>query len=262
MTTRIADYSPAITEPSRLELISIARQLKENDFTAYLVGGWAVYYYTKPEERPAGKAGEAVVDQSRVEDPHGFQALGSKDIDLIFEDKKTKEECEELCRKNGFFRRRSNMLGKTELVKRVENTSIILDSDTLSNSWTVRGTEIGWKDLIPHHASIPLESISSISVPSKELLLLYKCIALVQRTDNSKRVSADANLFESKIWKDANDILALHDTGIDEGVLARLAKETGLANILSAAKQIISSNYDSYGFTQYAFAHRFLKPTK
>lgn len=94
MPTRIADYDPSITEPSKLELISMAKWLQENKFKACLVGGWAVYYWTKAGTRPPAKYGEAVYDRSRYDDPHGFRPLGSKDIDLVFGSKAQREEFE------------------------------------------------------------------------------------------------------------------------------------------------------------------------
>ncbi|MBI5176591.1 hypothetical protein HY995_00725 [Candidatus Micrarchaeota archaeon] len=55
MATRITDYGQSITEPSRLELKSIAQWLAGENNIAYLVGGWAIYYFTKPRERPSAK---------------------------------------------------------------------------------------------------------------------------------------------------------------------------------------------------------------
>ncbi len=257
MATRIVDYDPSITEPSRLELVSIARWLKDNSKTVYLVGGWAVYYHTKASERPPGKFGEAIFDKSKFDDPLGFAALGSKDIDLIFETKAAKEEFEEkYCRQNGY--RKSGPTPK-ELVKHIGKIGVILDPDLLSNFWNVRKTKVGWKDLVGHHAKLELDDDASILAPTKELLLLYKCIALVERTDDRGKPNQNVVRLDSKIWKDANDILALHDTGINAEALESLAKDAGFAGILAAAKQIISENYENYGFRQYAFAKKFLE---
>src|SRR3989344_5541471 len=78
MATRITDYTESITEQSRLELLGIARWLADNKKTAYLVGGWAVYYYTKPGERPSAKWGEAKWNKfNSLQLLRGGQTLGS-----------------------------------------------------------------------------------------------------------------------------------------------------------------------------------------
>ncbi len=259
MATKIGDYNPSITEPSRLELVSIARWLADNKKTAYLVGGWAVYFYVKPGERPPGKYGQVVFDKSKYGDTFGFQPLGSKDIDVVFENKGEKEEFEEMyCRNNGYSKRGN--IHPRELVKQVNGTEIVFDPDVLSKKWKARGTDIGWNHLITYNVWLELDSGIYVLVPTKELLLLYKCVALVERTDESKKFGAETLRLESKIWKDANDILALHDTGIDKSALDVIAQKTGLEQILNDAKQIISKNYDNYGFTQYAFSKNFLEP--
>jgi len=258
MATRITDYAESITEQSRLELLGIARWLADNKKTAYLVGGWAVYYYTKPGERPSAKWGEAKWNKFKWDDPNGFKAVGSKDIDLVFQNKKEKEKFEqEYCRNNGYSKR--GPVQPKEWVKRVNDADIIFDPDVLSKTWRVRGARVGWNHLTTYSVRLELDAGTSIMAPSKELLLLYKCVALIERTDARGKPNAEIARLDSKIWKDANDILALHDTGISAGALASLAEKTGLARILNYAKQIISVDYDEYGFTQYAFAKKFLE---
>ncbi|MBI5035930.1 hypothetical protein HZC09_01175 [Candidatus Micrarchaeota archaeon] len=257
METRIADYPPATTEPSRRELLNIARWLQENRRTAYLVGGWAVYYYTKPGARPHGKVEVAAVE-NRFEDPYGFQALGSKDIDLVFKNKRDREEFEqEYCRKNSYYKPR--IPEPRQLVKHAENVEILLDTDLLSNSWKVGKTRFEWKILEGRSANLELEAGLSVLAPKKELLLLLKCVALVERTGRRRQPNQDLRYLDSKIWKDANDVLALHDTGVNAERLSSLAKETGLAGILSEAKQILAANYENYGFSQYASGRKFVE---
>jgi len=256
MATRIGDYRQEVTEPSRLELMNIARWLQEHRLTAYLVGGWAVYFHTKPRERPPAVAGKAIVGESKAGDRFGFAPLGSKDIDLVFENKKARERFEqEYCRENGY--RKHEFLGRTELAKFTGTADIILDLDLLSNTRVVRGITVRWSEMSEHSANIVLDG--SALAPSKELLLLYKCVALVERTDERNKPYPDLNRLESKIWKDANDVLALHDAGINSRALEELAKKTGLAPIVKAAKQIIAENYDEYEFKQYAFSKQFLE---
>ncbi len=258
MATRITDYDPSITEPSRLELLNIARWLQDNKKTTYLVGGWAVYYYTKPRERPSAKLGELILGKSRLGDPHGFGALGSKDIDLVFQNKREKEEFEQqYARSNGYYRR--GPFQPKEWVKRAGNTEIILDLDIITNPYKNSVLPLRWNFLPSNSTSTRIEEETAIYTPNKELLLLYKCVALVERTDERRKPNAEVIRLDSKIWKDANDILALQDTEINNGTLADLAEKTGLAPILRDAKKIISKNYENYGFTQYSFAKSFLE---
>lgn len=236
MATRITDYAMSITEPSRLELLNIARWLADKKKTAYLVGGWAVYYYAKSRE----------------------DVLGSKDIDLVFQNKREKEEFEQqYCRSNGYFRR--GLDNPKEWVKQVHGIDIVFDPDVLSKTWKVRGTSVGWNQLANNCVQLELEAGTKVLAPAKELLLLYKCVALVERTGERKKPSAPVIRLDSKIWKDANDILALHETEINDGVLADMAEKTGLAPILNYAKQIIATNYENYGLTQYTLAKSFLE---
>lgn len=258
MATRIGDYNPSITEPSRLELVSIARWLAENKKTAYLVGGWAVYYYARRGERPAGKYGQAVFGKSKYSDPFGLQPLGSKDIDIVFENKGEKEEFEEeYCRNNSYSKR--GLFHPREMVKLANGVEIVFDPDVLSKKWKVRGTDVGWSHLATYNAQLEIAQGIPVLVPTKELLLLYKCVALVDRTDESKKLGTQTARLESKIWKDANDILSLHETGIDQSALDDVMQKMGLAQILNDAKQIISKNYDNYGFAQYVFSKNFLE---
>ncbi len=258
MTSRISDYDSAITEPSRHELASIARWLQENTQTAYLVGGWAVYYFTKQRERPSARMPFKLDGTVKLNDPPGFAALGSKDIDLVFGSKASRETFEQkYCRVNGYLPPK-RILNRDLWRKHSRSAEILLDFGLLRDTWKVRKAKVDWSGLLGHHAGLEVAPGVSILAPHKELLLLYKCVALVERTDKRGLPNQNLGYLDSKIWKDANDILALHDTGINEDALTSIAEESGLQKILSAAKEIISSNYESFGFTQYAFAKNFL----
>lgn len=257
MTSRITDYDSSITEPSRRELISIAHWIQENGQRTFLVGGWAVFYHTTFSGRPAAKYGAAAYRKSHYRDFVGFAPLGSKDIDLVFENKKARETFEQkYCRNNGYVP--PSRLRERSWTKPSSGTEILLDFDLLSNHRTVRRTKIGWTNLLEHQVAVEVDGNVSIPAPAKELLLLYKCVALVERTDQRGLPNQDLKYLDSKIWKDANDILALHETGIDAGLLSAISKESGTEKILVAAKQIIASNFDSYGLTHYSKSRRFL----
>jgi hypothetical protein len=263
MATRIGDYKKEITDLSKIELLSLARWFTDPKFVKYkpfLVGGWAVYFHTISDKRPAGLYDEAVFNKSRFDDPSGFSPLGSKDIDLLFPDAKSRDSFEYYyCKEHGYTK--EGFGAEKFWVKHKtgsDDSGIILDLLSLSEKWSVRGSAISWDALPAHSVPVDFGNGLSMACPEKELLLLYKCVALVQRTDRKNLPNPSPNL-DSKIWKDANDILALHDTGIDEKKLASIAKETGLEPILTDAKALIAASYESYGFTQYAFKDNLLK---
>lgn len=260
MATRIGDYDKAITDQSKDELLAIAKWLSGQKHQPFLVGGWAVYYFTHSGRRPSAKFGEFTFGKSKLGDSFGFEPLGSKDIDLVFRNSDSKNSFEfHYCKEFGY--KKEGLHTPKRWVKHTAGTppaDIVLDFDVLSREWVVRGKRVTWKHLAKHHVAVSIAKGPTMNCPSKELLLLYKCVALVERTDTRQLPNQDLNYLDSKIWKDANDILALHDTGIDDKKLASVAKETGLGGILQDAKALITANYESYGFTQYAFKDKFL----
>jgi|GEM_PF-2169380 len=259
MTSRISDYDAAITEPSLRELIGIARWLQENRQKTFLVGGWAVYFLTMSGSRTPGVYREGKYRESRYRDAAGFQPLGSKDIDLVFQNKSAREVFEQgYCRPNGFIRPKL-LLSRNTWQKSFGSGEVELDFALLSETRTARRVKIGWSDLSRHNAVVNVAPGVSVLVPSRELLLLYKCFALVERSDKRGQPNQDLRYLDSKIWKDANDILALHDAGVDGSMLDSLAKEAGLGKILADAKGILRARFDGFGFTQYSSSVDFLK---
>ena len=102
-----------------------------------------------------------------------------------------------------------------------------------------------------HNNRIPIQNGVELAVPTKELLLLYKCFAIVSRTDQLGHPKAEVIRLTSKIWKDAFDILALWDTGVEQAKLASLAKETSLERIVRIARQIIGSSLPEFTINRY-----------
>ena len=203
MATSIATHSTEVTDQSKTELVSIASWLGKNKRTAYLVGGWAVYHYTKDfhgreqeEHEPDGGS-------------NSFHPLGSKDIDLIFSNTDEKQSFEfHYCKKGG-YKKRGIYPDKpwTKTIPGIEPTDIVIDLDVLSREWKERGMDVTWKHLVKHNAKMNLEKEVVIPVPEKELLLLYKCVAIISRTDQSRQPKANVGYLTSKIWKDAFDML-------------------------------------------------------
>ncbi|MFA6329445.1 MAG: hypothetical protein WCX64_02040 [Candidatus Micrarchaeia archaeon] len=248
MATGIAGYSPEITDQSKDELVSIAHWLGKNKRTAYLVGGWAVYHYTK-DFHGSGQ-GEGIAPEDGRE---SFNPLGSKDIDLVFPNAEGKQSFEFHYCKEGGYKKRGIYPDKpwTKTVPGAVPTDIIIDLDVLSREWKERGMNITWKHLVRHNAEMILDDKVVITVPEKELLLLYKCVAIISRTDQSRQPKANVSYLTSKIWKDAFDILALWDTGIDKKKLVCLVAGTKLEQAVKMARQIVESRLPEFAITRY-----------
>jgi len=248
MATSIATYSSEITDQSKTELVSIADWLGKNKRTAYLVGGWAVYHFTKDfHGNDQGK------DITPEDDQGSFNPLGSKDIDLVFSNAEEKQSFEFHYCKEGGYKKRGIYPDKpwTKTIPGIIPTDIVIDLDVLSREWKERDMDITWKHLVKHNAKMNLNKEVAIRVPEKELLLLYKCVAIISRTDQSRQPKANVSYLTSKIWKDAFDILALWDTGIDKKRLRNLVAETKLEQATKMARQIIESRLPEFAITRY-----------
>jgi len=263
MTSRATDYAPEITAPSQHELEKIANWAASAKETPFLVGGWAVYYYVKPFERPSAKYGKTVYGKTKHGNPFGFEPLGSKDIDLIFKNKDCREKFErDFCEPNGYRKRKNplNIFDRPVTSKTVAGTEIILDTDTLATTWKTSGAKVSWKPLEADHASLVINDNSSLKAPSKELLIAYKCGALVDRSDEIL-AGRETEYLRSKVWKDSQDVLALTKTGYDAAKLGRTVKRLGWAAIVDGARKIITERKAEYGLEQLAEGNAFLRET-
>ena len=246
MTTRKNDYPPEITDLSKKELEEIAGWLEQKNRAACLIGGWAVYYYTNTTP--------------------GFFPLGSKDIDLVFYTKEEENSFEHyFCKAHGYQKTRG-YAPDWYWAKKVprKNTEIILDLVTASKAtdWKIRGTTMSWAFLKDDAQKIRTDKGMVIDVPAKEMLLLYKSAGIVDRTERKKLPDQDQDYLESKIWKDAFDILALNETGISEEKLETYAERTKLKPLIEAAKEIIRQNIGNYELESFSKAEKFLSNEK
>ena len=253
MATRINDYAPAITDESRKELKNIAVYFKGKQAKPFLVGGWAVYHYTKDAERPPAILGKMVLGKSRVGDPYGFTPLGSKDIDLVFKNSEEKQSFEHgYCKQNGYKKRADpfNIFNPRLQSKHSNGVEILLDMATLqAYPRETDGARLDWSILPANSAPCEITAGATLPVSIKELLLCYKAAALF---DRHKLLQTEPSAYlESKVWKDAFDIIALWDTGIDKKKLAAIAKQTGAKKLLNEAKEIIAINIGNWGIARY-----------
>ncbi|MFH1751943.1 MAG: nucleotidyltransferase [archaeon] len=200
-----------LTEVSFKELIKITKLFNIHGLTPIVVGGWAVYYYTKREK--------------------------SVDIDLVFPSKNAIQIFEKHFKQQGFKKEKQakiRELFKKEVETRAGKQEIEIDIFTLQNKNRLasdKSIEIPWKLSEKYGKEWQLEKDVTARVPEKEVLLLYKAAALVDRQFklknwiNLSRFVKDR--LKAKIEKDKRDIGSLLALEIDEKKLALLLKETG-----------------------------------
>ena len=169
-----------------------------------LVGGWAVYYYN-----PAG--------------------LGSRDVDLIFPDRKLKDRVvNQYLMTHGYERERRSefeeeyvLLVKT--ARRMER--VYLDVATVQDSNRVHGAdvELPWK-LAFRHQRLARIGRAAFYVPTPEVLILLKAKAALDREYDAKR-AFDPFYLQQKSWKDYYDVASLlKSCEFDTGLIANLVK--------------------------------------
>jgi len=183
------DYYEELTEKTLDELVSFADWMNKN-FGNYplIIGGWAVWSYA--------------------------HRLGSKDIDAVFPDKRTMAVAlKTFFQAHGWKKTTLNQFAKhVETNKGLEQITI----DTLTKQDSFLDSKLGIK--LP--LKLAFENCREyklkkglIYVPEPELLICYKIAAHLGRTQKLITVSgATAARFESKIWKDAYDVISIIKT--------------------------------------------------
>jgi len=168
-----------------------------------LVGGWAVFHYN-----PAG--------------------LGSRDIDLIFPDRRIKDRAvNQYMLTHGYERERRSELEENYVLPVTTSRGVervYLDVATVQDANRVHGAdvELPWKLAYDHQVPAQVGD-TEFYVPSPEVLLLLKAKAAVDRGYDAKRVF-DPFFLQQKSWKDYYDIASLlkaceFDTGLIAGLL-------------------------------------------
>ncbi|MFQ5839018.1 MAG: hypothetical protein ACE5HJ_09620 [Thermoplasmata archaeon] len=185
-------YYEEITTASYRELVNVGRWF--NRLIGYhplLVGGWAVYYYN-----PTG--------------------LGSRDVDLIFPDRRSKDKLVNLYLfNNGYQRQRISEFEENYVL--VIQTSkgeerLYLDVATVQDHNVVHGggPELPWSLAYEHQREATFEK-ATFYVPTPEVLLLLKAKAALDREYDAKR-AFDPFLLQQKSWKDYYDMASLLKT--------------------------------------------------
>jgi hypothetical protein len=216
-------YASHITDPSLKELEEFASWYNEKlGNHPVIVGGWAVYCYTK--------------------------GLGSKDIDVVFLGDKTKHvTLSAYFLSHGFAERTRNLFDK-EFVKPIKSgesvVEIIIDAVSSNRFITFEGRDarIPWSWAVKHNVEHKIGK-SIIYIPTIELLLTYKLGAILGRNLYVK-TGIDVNYYRSKLWKDVHDVVSLSELEIDSEKYNRFMKDSGLSQYKEEISQIIEDNFD------------------
>lgn len=203
-------YADDLTTISFNELVRITKSFNIHGLSPIVIGGWAVYFYSNGAK--------------------------SVDIDLILPSKHAVQVFEKFCKLYGFKKDKRAKI-RTLFKKTVETESgkqdIELDIFTLSDKNLLasnKSIEIPWKLSEKFSEEWMLDENVIARVPEKEVLLLYKAAALIDRRFKLKNwvnLSKFArDRLNSKIEKDKKDIQSLLKLGTDEQKLNQLLKET------------------------------------
>lgn len=216
-------YSSSITDPSLKELEEFAKWYNEKIGNyPVIVGGWAVYCYTK--------------------------GLGSKDIDVVFTGDKAKHVTLFDYFRSHEYKERSRSLFDKEFVKTVKTKQgeVEIIVDAVSSNRTIiferRTARLPWNWAVKHSTQHRLGS-AMIYIPTIELLLVYKLGAVLGRNINLK-TGIDFDYYKSKLWKDVFDVLSLSPMKINSNKLNKFLKESGLSAYKNEILQIIEDNFD------------------
>jgi hypothetical protein len=199
-------YYEEITAASYRELVNVGRWF--NRLIGYhplLIGGWAVHHYY-----PIG--------------------MGSRDVDLIFPDRRSKERLVNLYLFNNGYVRQSISEFEENYVLVVQTSKgeerIYLDVATVEDRNTVHGggPELPWKLAYKHQQEATFEE-AVFYIPSPEVLLLFKAKAALDREYDAKR-AFDPFFLQQKSWKDYYDMAGLLKAcRFDTGLLSSLLEE-------------------------------------
>ncbi|MFA4856048.1 MAG: hypothetical protein WC634_05715 [archaeon] len=199
-----------LTELSFDELLKITKLFNIHGLAPIVIGGWAVYHYTKGAK--------------------------SVDIDLVLPSRQAIQIFEKYCKQHGFEKDKQakiRVLFKKEVETDAGKQEIALDIFTLSSKNRLasdKSIEVPWLLSEKHSEEWQLEKNTIARVPEKEVLLLYKAAALVDRQfklktwANLSKVVRDR--LKAKIAKDKSDIESLLRLGADKEKLAQLLAET------------------------------------
>ena len=218
-------YDKPVTDLSLNELEEFARWYNKNlGNHPVIVGGWAVYSYTK--------------------------GLGSKDIDVVFLGSKAMDQTllAYFSSHNYGERQKGHFGFDSEFVKVVDigkqKVDIIIDAVASNRIITFEGKKarLPWSWAMKHNVEHEIGN-AKIYVPIIELLLAYKLGAVFGR-NIELRTGIDIAYYRSKLWKDVYDVVSLTGLEIDARKVEKFLSESGLGEHKGDIMQTIEDNYD------------------
>ena len=209
-------YSQEITDLSKQELFNFMEFVKTAKIDEpYLIGGWAVYSYTK--------------------------GLGSVDIDFVFETKSEINRAELYFTENKYKLRiedadkhyykvvAEKISGVEKEIEIWFDTFHFGDRNMLLADERI---EVPWQLLEQYHNYREIGNVR-VKVPAPELLLIYKVMAMIDRewkiADSIERMAVGNRArLRAKAAKDMADINGMvENTKVDYGTLEKILSETG-----------------------------------
>ncbi len=209
-----ADYYEELTDKTLEELTSFAGWVNKHfGHEPLIIGGWAVWVYVK--------------------------GLGSRDIDAVFTEPKTK-----ILALKTFFETHGwhqlSEIKRNEFGKQVRTArgveTVTLDVLTRSDVFKVDNLNIRAPMALALENSKRIDlGKAAIYVPVPELLVVYKIIAELGRRQMLKTAIGErSRKLESKTWKDCYDVASLlAKTQLDKQKLKTFQEKTGLQKHLN-----------------------------
>ena len=178
-----------------------------------VIGGWAVFSYVPTlGSRDIDMVFPARESVHRVLLPY-YKVMGYKSTGLL-----TKQFYKEIKTSKGLERIHLDVCSLADKNLLHENSDI----------------EVPWQLGMKYSTEWNLED-DVARVPCIEVLLIYKVKALADRRYDLKKGAVDLSMiqrayFDSKIWKDEQDVRVLWDCKVDSGTLNKLLEMTGFGN--------------------------------
>ncbi len=227
-----SDYRLDVTEETHKELVEFIQWYNEvQGHVPLIVGGWAAWAY--------------------------HRGLGSKDIDVIFPGSAAKHvTLSQYFKSNGYAEHREIdsfdfEFTKTRVTSDGRKVNVIVDAASMDRNVQVSGTDliIPWSLAEKYKRRFSFGKNADAYIVDPELLLVYKVGALVGRDFKRKTaVGFRRAHYESKLWKDARDVLGVFENcELDEKLLGSLLESCGLDVLLGDALEIAGSHFDPDG---------------
>ena len=205
-------YSTEITEETHKELVDFIKWYNKSiGHEPLIVGGWAAWAYHK--------------------------GLGSKDIDVVFPSGPSMHQTLlQYFKANNYETRETSFFTyefyKKRKTKKIGEVDVIVDAVASDRNVTVDGTKIiiPWRLSEKYKRRFKFAEDTDAYIIEPELLFVYKVGALIGRDAKLKTaVEAERVHYESKLWKDARDVLGLLEkVNLDYAKIFYILHETGI----------------------------------